>query len=107
MIAGNMASIVQYMRVKSPGTRVYVVSVLPTNDHAQQNYPEVAGKNEVARQLDQRLREGAAKYEYTYVDLASQVTDGSGNLDERYAKPDGLHLNEAGYEVLVRLIKKL
>jgi|HubBroStandDraft_1064217.scaffolds.fasta_scaffold57230_3 lysophospholipase L1-like esterase len=107
MIAGNIASIVEYVRVKSPGTRVYVVSVLPTNDHARQDYPEIAGKNEVATQLDLKLREGAAKYEYTYVDLASEVTAGSGNLDERYSKPDGLHLNEAGYDVLVRLIKKL
>lgn len=46
---GNMISIVQYVRVKSPGTRVYVVSVLPTNDRARANYPEVAGKNEMVR----------------------------------------------------------
>ena len=107
MIAGNIASIVQYVRVKSPGTRVYVVSVLPTNDRARQNYPEVAGKNDVARELDGRLKEGAASYGYVYIDLASLVADGSGNLDERYAKPDGLHLNEEGYQVLVRLIGKL
>jgi lysophospholipase L1-like esterase len=106
MIAGNIASIVQYVRVKSPGTRVYVVSVLPTNDRARQNYPEVAGKNDVARELDGRLKEGAGSYGYVYIDLASLVADGSGNLDERYARPDGLHLNEAAYEVLVRLIKK-
>lgn len=106
MIAGNIASIVQYLRVKSPGTRIYVISVLPTNDRARQNYPEIAGKNEVAKELDSRLRAAAGSYGYVYVDLASQVTDGSGNLDERYAKPDGLHLNEAGYQVLVRILQE-
>jgi lysophospholipase L1-like esterase len=106
MIAGNIGSIVQYVRVKSPGTRVYVVSVLPTNEQARQNYPEVAGKNDVARELDSRLRAAAGSYGYVYIDLASKVADGSGNLDERYAKPDGLHLNDAGYGVLVKLLKE-
>ena len=105
MIAGNIGSIVQYERAKSPGTKVYVVCVLPTNDQARQNYPEVAGKNDVARELDGRLQESAGSYGYVYIDLASQVADGSGNLDERYAKPDGLHLNEAGYGLFVRLLK--
>jgi lysophospholipase L1-like esterase len=41
-----------------------------------------------------------------YIDLPSKVADGSGNLDERYAKPDGLHLNDAGYGVLVKLLKE-
>lgn len=106
MIVGNIASIVQYVRVKSPGTKVYVVSVLPTNDRAKAVYPEVAGKNEAVREVDRRLREGAGKYGYTYVDLASRVADGSGNLDEQYSKSDGLHLNEVGYGVLVRILKE-
>ncbi len=106
MIVGNIISIVQYVRVKSPGTRVYVVSVLPTNDKAREVYPEVAGKNEVVREVDGRLRAVAGSYGYEYIDLATRVTDGAGNLDERYAKPDGLHLNEAGYGVLAGLLKR-
>ena len=104
MIAANIGSIVQYVRVKSPGTRVFVVSVLPTNDRAREHYPEVAGKNEVVRALDGRLRHGAGNYGYIYIDLAARLTDATGNLDEQYAKPDGLHLNEAGYGVFVKLL---
>jgi lysophospholipase L1-like esterase len=121
MIVGNIISMVQYVRVKSPGTRVYVASVLPTNDRARKVYPEVAGKNEAVREVDRRLREeagpgmgtgsagmgmGIGSAGFVYIDLAGRVTDGMGNLDERYAKPDGLHLNEAGYGVLVRLLKE-
>ena len=106
MIAGNIASMVQYLRVRSPGTRVYVVSVLPTNDRARVDYPEIAGKNKIVRELDGQLREEAGDFGYEYIDLASRVTDGAANLDARYAKPDGLHLNEAGYGVLVKLLKE-
>lgn len=105
MIAGNIESIVQYVRVKSRGTKVYVVSVLPTNDRARDAYPDVAGKNDIVRELDDRLREGAKGYGYVYIDLAGRVTDAAGKLDERYAKPDGLHLNQAGYGVFVNLMK--
>lgn len=105
MIVGNIISIVQYMRVKAPRTRIYVVSVLPTNDRAKEVYPEVAGKNEVVREVDRRLKEVAGSTGFVYVDLAGRVTDGAGNLDERYAKPDGLHLNEAGYAMLVGLLR--
>jgi len=107
MIVGNIISIVQYVRVKSPGTRVYVLSVLPTNDRARVQYPEVAGKNEVAREVDRRLGEAAGSAGFVYIDLAARVADGSGNLDERYAKPDGLHLNEAGYGVLVGMLREM
>jgi lysophospholipase L1-like esterase len=106
MIVGNITSIVQYVRVKLPGTKVYVVSVLPTNDRAKDVYPEVAGKNEAAREVDRRLKEVAGSYGYEYIDLAGRVTDGSGNLEAAYARPDGLHLNEAGYGVLVKLLKE-
>ncbi|HLZ87678.1 MAG TPA: GDSL-type esterase/lipase family protein, partial [Puia sp.] len=47
MIVGNISSIVGYVRVKSPGTKIYVVSVLPTNENARSEYPEVCGKNAV------------------------------------------------------------
>ena len=105
MIAGNIMSIVNWVRVKCPGTRIYVMSVLPTNDHAREDYPEVAGKNVIARELDGRLQEGARKYGYIYIDLASRLMDAMGNLDTRYAQPDGLHLNGEGYAILVRLLK--
>jgi lysophospholipase L1-like esterase len=110
MIVGNIISIVQYVRVKSPGTKIYVVSVLPTNDRAREVYPEVAGKNEVVREVDGRLRgeagTGARSAGFVYIDLAARVTDGAGNLDEKYAKPDGLHLNDAGYSVFMGLLQK-
>jgi lysophospholipase L1-like esterase/ketosteroid isomerase-like protein len=106
LIAANIGSMVQYVRVKSPGTRVYVVSVLPTNGHAQTDYPEIAGKNEIAREVDRLLVAQAAVRGYIYLDLASRLATATGELDEHYAQPDGLHLNDAGYGVWMGMIAR-
>jgi lysophospholipase L1-like esterase len=106
MIAGNITSIVEYVRVKSPGTKVFVVSVLPTNENAQKDYPEVAGKNAVTRELNQRLQEQAGSYGFVFIDLAGRIKDEAGNLGARYARGDGLHLNAEGYQVFVRLLRE-
>jgi lysophospholipase L1-like esterase len=105
LIAANIGSMVQYVRVKSPRTKVYVLSVLPTNSHAQTDYPEIAGKNATVREVDQLLASQATARGYTYLDLASRVATPSGDLDERYAQPDGLHLNDAGYALWMDMIK--
>ncbi len=105
LIAANIGSIVQYVRVKSPGTKVYVLSILPTNAHAQTDYPEIAGKNDIAREVDRLLIAQAMTRGYTYLDLAGKVATAAGDLDERYAQPDGLHLNEAGYAVWMEMIR--
>jgi lysophospholipase L1-like esterase len=104
LIAANIGSMAQYVKVKSPGTKIYVLSVLPTNAHAQTDYPEIAGKNAAAREVDQLLASQAKTRGYTYLDLASKVATSSGDLDERYAQPDGLHLNDAGYALWMEMI---
>ena len=105
LIAANIGSMAQWVRVKSPSTRVYVVSVLPTNAHAQADYPELSGKNAIVREVDGLLRAQAVSRGYTYLDLASRVAGSTGELDERYARPDGVHLNEVGYGVWVGMIR--
>ena len=105
LIAANIGSMVAYVRVKLPSARVYVVSALPTNGNAQANYPEIAGKNEAIHELDRLLAAQALSRGYTYLDLASLLVDSSGALDERYGRPDGVHLNGAGYGVWVGMIR--
>jgi lysophospholipase L1-like esterase len=106
MITGNIASIVAFVRVKSPGTRIYVVSVLPTNENARAEYPDVYGKNAVVREVDRQLERQAGAEGYTYIDVAGKLGDRSGNLDGQYAQPDGLHLNTQGYGVFAGLLQE-
>jgi lysophospholipase L1-like esterase len=105
MITGNIHSMVEWIRVRSPATKIYTISVLPTNANAKTAYPDVAGKNAIVQELDRQLRQQAARDGYTYIDLRTPLTDANGTLDAKYAKPDGLHLNANGYEILRQLIK--
>lgn len=104
VIAQNIYSIVERVKKESPNTSVYVMSILPTNNDVQKEYPELYGKNGVTQQLNYELRFNAAEKGFGFIDLYRRVVDRDGNLDRRYARPDGLHLNEAGYKVWMKLM---
>jgi lysophospholipase L1-like esterase len=105
LIARNIYSIVARVTAGSPMTKVYVLSVLPTNEQAKKDYPEVYGKNGQVFCLDEELRRNADRRGFVFIDLKSRVSDADGGLDIRYARPDGLHLNQEGYRVLIRMLR--
>jgi lysophospholipase L1-like esterase len=107
VIENNIYSIVKRVKAGSPGTSVYVVSILPTNSDVRQEYPELYGKNGMVEQLDYglRLHSTSATNGFGYIDLQRQVRTGDGDLDRRFARSDGLHLNAAGYKVWVDLMR--
>jgi hypothetical protein len=86
---------------------VYVFSVLPANDNVKNDYPMIYGKNDIVVSVDALLRQNAATDGYIYVDLAARLRDDKGKLAAKYARPDGLHLNAAGYAECVHLIRPL
>jgi lysophospholipase L1-like esterase len=104
VIRQNIYSIVERVKKGSPNTSVYVMSILPTNNDVREEYPELYGKNGAVQQLNYELRFHAAEKGFAFMDLYRRVVDGDGNLDRQYARPDGLHLNEAGYRVWMRLM---
>jgi lysophospholipase L1-like esterase/ketosteroid isomerase-like protein len=101
IVVANISTMVEYLHVKSPLTQVYVWSILPTNDNCKKDFPEVAGKNDLALQANQLLKARAPIDGFTYFDVASLVTDSKGQLDTRYERGDGLHPNEAGYKLII------
>jgi lysophospholipase L1-like esterase len=107
LILKNIYRIVSRVNSKSPGTRIYVHSILPTNDSVKNSYPELYNTNAQIKLVDRELQQVAEEKQFTYIDLASQVSDGRGKLDQKYAASDGLHLNKAGYAIWVNLLKKL
>lgn len=107
IILKNIFAIVAEVQAKSPGTNIYVHSILATNDNVKNKYPEVYHKNAEVKAVDQELQRNAKKKKnFTYIDLNTQVIDKYGQLDPKYAAPDGLHLNNAGYAVWVKLLKE-
>lgn len=106
IIIKNILSIVKQVHKKSPGTKVYITSILPTNDDVKTEYPASYHKNKQINFINSELIRHADAVNYTYIDLNRWVKDKKGDLDMRYAKPDGIHLNKPGYDIWVKLINK-
>jgi len=105
IITKNISTIVARVKAKSQQTKIYVLSILPTNDNVKNDYPEVFGKNRQVDLVNKQLMQTAKENEFTYVDLNEQLKDKNGKLDLKYAKPDGLHLNKMGYQIWVKLLR--
>ena len=104
VIAAQYRAIVDSVRAKSPRTRIYVQSIMPLNP-AVKNFPQHYDKQERVVAVNRLLRAMARKTGVTYVDLWPAVVDSHGRLDASIT-PDGLHLNEKGYERWVGLLKR-
>lgn len=105
IIARNIFEIVQRVKDKSPTTNIYVHSILPTNDHVKDVYPDAFNKNDRVSLVNAQLRRNAKIKKYTYVDLHKELKDKNGKLDVRYAESDGLHLNKIGYQTWIKILK--
>ncbi|MDB5127960.1 GDSL-type esterase/lipase family protein [Mucilaginibacter sp.] len=105
IIIKNILLIIERVHTQSPETEIYVDSILPTNDNAKNDYPDVFNKNDQINAIDDQLERNAKGSRYTYIDLKSKLKDKNGKLDAKYAMPDGLHLNKLGYNVWVDFLK--
>lgn len=107
MALANILVMMGRVRLACPGVKIFVTSLLPANADAKKDYPEVAGKNAISEDLDGALRKAVEEWGGVYIDLRAAVVDGNGELDRRFARADGLHLNADGYGIWVGLIKKV
>lgn len=105
IIVKNILTIIERVKVKLPETKIYVHSILPTNDNVKNEYPAAFNKNEQSILVNQQLEQNARERMFTYIDLNKVLRDKNGKLDVKYAEPDGLHLNQSGYETWVKLLK--
>ncbi|HEY5745654.1 MAG TPA: GDSL-type esterase/lipase family protein [Chryseolinea sp.] len=105
IIVKNIMTLVERVKSQSPGTQIYVHSILPTNDNVKKEYPDAFNKNDVAILVNEQVKQRATAMGFTYIDLSKELKDKHGKLDVKYAEADGLHLNPAGYQVWVRLLK--
>jgi len=106
IIVKNILTLVAQVQTRSPETRIYVHSILPTNDRVKNEYPEAYNKNAQIELVNRQLLNSAKERNFTYIDLNTKVSNHNGKLDGKYAAPDGLHLNKAGYATWVRLLKE-
>ncbi len=101
-IIGNYKEFVRRTRTLSPRTRIYLQSVLPTND----TFRKFVDKNdESIKVLNTAMAEIArGDRAVTYIDLYNRFLDAEGRLDKRYTN-DGLHLLGEGYVLWASILK--
>jgi len=105
IIMENIFSIVSKVRSLSPKTKIFVQSILPTNNSFPDK-PDHKNKDDHVVTINGQLRKYGDRLQYTYVDLYSGFTDNESRLDAKYTA-DGLHLNTVGYMHWVDILNNL
>lgn len=102
-ITANYTAILERIRAESPKTIVYVESVLPVNPATGMALNHT-NKTDLIIELNARLKELAAEFGHTYIDLFSLMADANNHLPRKYSI-DGLHLTYAAYSVWAEAIR--
>lgn len=96
----NYEQVIQKIQTESPGTKLYLQSVLPVNNGLKDTYRE----NDDVLSINLGLQELAKKYQLTYVNLHSHFLNSEDKLDGKFSV-DGIHINGEGYMVWKRLVE--
>lgn len=100
-IEGNLQSMAEL--AKANGIKVVLSSVMPTSDYHR---PQMERRpNEKIRALNAWIKEYAAANGHVYLDYYSAMLDDQ-NVFKKELTYDGLHPNDAGYEVMQPLAEK-
>lgn len=96
-IGGNILKIAKQIHKKSPDTKIYVRTVLPTSREFL--------KNDIV-DLNKLIKKNEAKGYYKVIDLYSQFVDENGGMIKDLSI-DGVHLSDKGYEKWISFEKSL
>jgi len=99
-VVGNFKAILDTIATQSPATKVYIQSVLPTEDaiHTTRSNAEI-------RKINTQLQEICRERDLTYIDLYSVFAREDQKLNLDYSI-DGLHLNGRGYILWKEIIEQ-
>jgi lysophospholipase L1-like esterase len=89
----NYEKILQTIKTRSPGTQIYIQSVLPVNYNSYKGRV----KNRDVIDLNRQLKQLSKKFNAHYLDLYSNFSDADQQLHPDFAGKDGLHLNGKAY----------
>ncbi len=96
-VASNILKITKIIHTKTPKTKIYVQTILPTDKEFMKSNISIVNNIIINHE-----NEGI----YKVVDLHSAFIDADG-LMRKNLTTDGIHLNEQGYAVWVDLVKPL
>lgn len=103
IILQNYRIIVSKIQQKSPETKLFIQSILPTNNQFTQ-FARHQNKTEHILFINMQLKALCQEKEITYIDVFSSLADAENNLKTTYTN-DGLHLLATGYKVWIEILK--
>lgn len=96
---------VERIRRESPDTKLYLQSLLPFNE-SYNRYKRLTGKTDMVPEINASLKALAKEYKITFINLFPLFTEKGTNVLHSELTNDGLHLNEEGYKIWVKALKK-
>jgi len=103
IIIRNYQRMVTRIRSGSPRTRIYLQTILPTNDSFQK-LKHLYNKEQNIAHINAKMKELAAQEGATWVNLHPHFLDEQGKLKKEYTW-DGVHLTLAGYRKWAEVLK--
>lgn len=104
-IAGMISQILERIHAESPQTKVCLQSLLPFNESFGR-YARLEGKTELVPQTNQLLKKVARQHKVEFINLFPLFTeDKKSSVLRADLSTDGLHLNEAGYQIWQKALK--
>jgi lysophospholipase L1-like esterase len=88
----------------SPGTKIYVQSILPLSDMSVKDYKRIT--KEAVLTANSWIREVCASLSVPYIDTHPLLTDGSGYLKKEYQNDEYMHLTGSAYAVIHENIRR-
>ncbi len=95
IIIRNFQRIVDSVKTLSPKSKLYLQSILPTNNKFT-NFKNHQNKTDHILDINKALKKMCDNKKIIYVDLYNHFINAEGKLDEKYTN-DGLHLLGEGY----------
>ena len=98
-----LQTIIDQIQTERSMAKITLISLIPVNSQVD---PYTVGlrSNDQIQKVNQGLRETAKNEKLDYIDLYSSLKDDQGNLKAEYTV-DGLHLSDAGYQVVQEIIE--
>ena len=104
-IAGMIRLTVERIQRESPETELHLQSLLPINESFGR-YKLLTGKTDLVPEINTRLKALAQEKKIDFIDLFPLFAEGNTNVLRKDLTTDGLHLNEEGYKIWVKALKK-
>ncbi len=104
-IANMIERTAKRIRQESPTTTLYLQSILPINESFGR-YKRLSGKTDQIPDINKRIKSLSKELKCTFIDLFPHFCEKGSNILQKNYSTDGLHLNEDGYKIWVKQLKK-